>query len=402
MRVCDVVLDSIWYDPRVRKQINSYIENGVELSCVGYKCERYDAEKVASIPCPTTIVEDDARYAGKQHSLLKKLQREKTRNDRIANAIIKYNPEVIHANDLNALIPSVKAAKKLKCVLVYDSHEICVENIYVGGLYKKYLAWSEKRCIKKIDKMICVSNAAAKYFKDKYKIKKPMVVTNCSLKSEQYISEEKNEGFEILNHGQFYEGRGYDVMVESIPLLKDYPEIKLAVRGFGKLEETLRTRSAELAGDNFIFYPKVLVQDLISFASRSKVGVAITEAICLNFELSVSNKLFEYASAGLPVIMSDIPEHRYLNDKYNFGIVIPENTPKAFAEAVIKLYSDKEFYKLCAKNAKILSDEVNWENEFGKLIAIEMDLLNKKNNHRQQIQSPIKSSAPPKNAHPNT
>lgn len=375
MRVCDVVLDSIWYDPRVRKQINTYIENGIELTCVGYKCERYDQEKVALIPCPVKIIEDDPRYAGKQRSFIKKLRREKTRNDRIAEAIINYRPDVIHANDLNALIPSIKAAKKLKCTIIYDSHEICVENIYVGGLYKKYLAWCEKRYVKKVDRMVCVSNATAEYFKNKYRIEKPMVVTNCSLKSEQYACEEKNDSFEVLNHGQFYEGRGYDIMVEAIPLLKDYPDVKLAVRGFGKLEERLKKRAQELGGDNFIFYPRVLVQELISSASKSRVGVAITESICLNFELSVSNKLFEYASAGLPVIMSNIPEHRYLNDKFKFGVVISENTPKAFAEAVIKLYEDRGFYNECAQNAKKLSDEINWENEFGKLIEFEKSLI---------------------------
>ena len=73
--------------------------------------------------------------------------------------------------------------------------------------------------------------------------------------------------------------------------------------------------------------------------------------------------------------MSDIPEHRYLNDKYNFGIVIPENTPKAFADAVIKLYTDKAFYAQCAENAKKLSNEVNWENEFGMLIEFEYTAL---------------------------
>ena len=31
MKVCDVVLNSIWYDPRVRKQIKGYISNGIEL-----------------------------------------------------------------------------------------------------------------------------------------------------------------------------------------------------------------------------------------------------------------------------------------------------------------------------------------------------------------------------------
>ena len=144
------------------------------------------------------------------------------------------------------------------------------------------------------------------------------------------------------------------------------------------MEAQLREMVSKLDNkEQYIFYPPVNVQELIPMASRSHVGVAVTEAICLNFELSVSNKLFEYASAGLPVIMSDIPEHRYLNEKYNFGIVIPENSPEAIAEAAIKLYTDKELYAQCSENAKRLSDEVNWENEFARLIDLEREMIKK-------------------------
>ena len=164
-------------------------------------------------------------------------------------------------------------------------------------------------------------------------------------------------------------------MAESMPLFKEYPEIKLALRGMGSMEQELRKRVEELKEqyklDNFRFYPPVDVSQLIESASHSKVGVAITEPICLNFELSVSNKLFEYAAAGLPVIMSDIPEHRYLNEKYHFGIIIEENTPQKFAEAVLKLYKDSQFYRECAINAVKMSNEINWESQFSELIEFE-------------------------------
>lgn len=376
MKVCDVVLNSVWYDPRVRKQIAEYLRQGEEVTVIGMKCPRYDEEKMSLVPCKTIITEIDSRFDGKQKGIIRKLKRERLKTTAVRDAIISEKPDVIHANDLNALIPAYEAAKKLGCALVYDSHEINVENYTSKSKlsFAGYMRFKEQRLVKKVDKMVCVSNAAAEYFRDEYNIEKPMVVTNCSLKAEQFISEDKNPGFEVLNHGQFYEGRGYDIMAEAIPLLKAYPEVKLAVRGFGKLEESLRKRVYELGGENFMFYPKVLVQELIPKASKSMVGVAITEAICLNFKLSVSNKLFEYASAGLPVIMSDIPEHRYLNDKYKFGVIIPENTPEAFAQAVIKLYKDKDFYNKCARNAKKLSDEINWENEFEKLINFEREI----------------------------
>lgn len=373
MKICVVVINSVWYDPRVRKQIAEYLRLGHEVRVVGYRCNRYEEDKVAMIPAPTKIVHVDI-YQGKQRSPFKKLHREHLRNVAVTEAIIETGADVIHANDYDALVPAYAAAKKLGCALIYDSHEIFMENDFARRLpapLVKYMTWNEKRICRRVDQMVCVSHAAAKYFVKKYGIAEPMVVTNCIPLRELPRTEEKHEGFEVLNHGQFYEGRGYDLMIEAAPLLRDLPELRLALRGFGRMEEQLRKRAEELKTENVIFYPKVLVQELIPEASKSHVGVAITEPICLNFKLSVSNKLFEYAAAGLPVIMSDIPEHRYLNEKYGFGIIIPDNSPKAFAEAAIRLYTDKEFYAKCVEGAKRMTEEVNWENEFAGLVKFE-------------------------------
>ena len=379
MKVCDVVLNSIWYDPRVRKQIIEYKNQGVEVCCVGYRCQRYDESQVKNLPCPATIVSIDSKYDGKQRGILRKLIRERKKNRAVKEAILACAPDVIHANDLNALIPAYAASKKLKCKLVFDSHEINTDNNATGkkkSLLKLYYYAMEKRLVHKVDLMISVSHAAADYFAQEYHIQKPMVITNCALASENVLKPAaKNEGFEVLNHGGFYAGRGYDLMVETAPLLKDYPEIKLALRGFGSMENQLHQRAENLQAENVIFYPKVKVEELIPLAACSMVGVAITEPICLNFKLSVSNKLFEYAAAGLPVIMSDIPEHRYLNEKYQFGLILPDNTPKSLADAVIRLYQDHGLYRKLAENAKRMSQEVNWENEFGKLIKFEKEML---------------------------
>lgn len=383
MKVCDVVLNSIWYDPRVRRQIAEYMRQDVQLSCVGIRCNRYDEEKVKQIPCPVKIATISEKYCGKQKSIFGKLKREYLQIAAIRDAIIEQKPDIIHANDLNALIPAYLAKRKLKCRLIFDSHEVWVENFFQKkqNAYAKMLEIVERFLVKRIDLMVCVSHAAASYFKEKYNITMPMVVTNCALQSDRAAAKDraKTEGFEVINHGQFYEGRGYDIMAKACELIKDYPEIHLAIRGFGKLEESLRNTVSQCSNpEQFIFYPKVAVQELIPLAARSHVGVAITEPICLNFKLSVSNKLFEYAAAGLPVILSNIPEHRYLNEKYDFGLVLKEDTPQALADAVITLYQDKALYDRLARNAVRLSDEVNWENEFAKLIETEKGWMNNK------------------------
>lgn len=382
MKVCDVVKNSIWCDPRVKKQIQSYMEDGCELFCVGLKELRYNEEEVKKIPCKVKIVDINQKFYSEKRNLFTKIIREIIINKRVSKAILEIKPEVIHANDLDSLIPAYKAAKKLKCKLIYDSHEIFLENPWIASNKPVKFIWSfyEKRLIKKIDAMVCVSHAAAEYFVEKYGIQKPIVVTNCiSAKNQIKEPPEKAYPKQILNHGQFYGGRGYDIMVEAAPQLKEYSDIQLVLRGFGALEGQLKERAKELNAENVYFAPPVKVEELIPYASQAYIGLAITEAISINFKLSVSNKIFEYAAAGLPVIMSDIPEHRYLNEKYQFGIIMPTDTVDDLVRAIEKLSTDEEFYNTCRDNAIKMSTEINWENDFSKLLLAEKQLVGEVN-----------------------
>lgn len=382
MIVCDVVKNSIWYDPRVKKQIQSYIENNCELFCVGLKDIRYNEDEVKKIPCNVKIVDIDHKYYSEKRNVFTKVIRELKINKRTIKAIVGIKPEVIHANDLDSLIPAYKAAKKLKCKLIYDTHEIFLENPWIAGnkLVKFVWGFYEKRLITKVDAVVCVSYAAAEYFAKKYKIPKPLVVTNC-ISSDKQIKKYPEKAYpkQILNHGQFYGGRGYDIMIEAAPRLKQYSDLQLVLRGFGALEQQLKDRVKELNAENVCFAPPVKVEELIPCASLAYIGLAITEPISINFELSVSNKIFEYAAAGLPVIMSDIPEHRYLNEKYKFGIIMPSNTAEALAQSIEKFNSDEEFYDACRDNAVRMSTQINWESNFSKLLQLEKKLIGVEN-----------------------
>lgn len=380
MKICDVVLNSVWFDPRVRKQLIQYVKTYEQVVAVGIEDDRYNEAEISKSPCPVIIGTIDSQLKGHQRSIFKKLKRERKRITTIRDIIVKEKPDIIHANDLNALIPSYLAKRKLKCKLVYDSHEINVENYRskVSPIIPFVMRRIEKFLVKRTDIMVCVSHAASDYFAQTYKITQPMVVTNCALKEEQpKVSQSgKVQFFEVLNHGRFYSGRGYETMIRASSLLRSYNDIRLAIRGFGKIEEELHHLAEELeVEDSFVFYPPVSVNELVTMASRSHVGVAITEPLCLNFKLSVSNKIFEYAAAGLPVIMSNIPEHVYLNDKYKFGVVMRDNTPESLRDAILELYQNTELYETCSKNALALSNKLYWEVEFSKLVDAEKKLL---------------------------
>ena len=372
MKICDCVKDPVWYDPRVRKQIDAYLKAGHTVEAVGVNAPRYDAAEVEKIPCKVLLAEIDEKLY-KHPNVFQKIYREIKTNVDMYRLILSTKPDVIHANDLNALIPAYYAARKLKCGVIYDTHEIFLENPWVARNKISKFVWSffEKRLINRVDLVVSVSHAAAEYLQQKYSLKNIMVVTNCVGKDAIVEKTETARPLQVLNQGQFYEGRGYDILVDAAPLIADLKDVQIVLRGFGRLENELRKKVEENRIQNLVFVPPVKVYELIPAASTAWVGLAITEAISLNFKLSVSNKLFEYAAAGLPVIMSDIPEHRFLNDRYHFGIILPSDKPQDVADAIRRLHDDPELYRTCRENAKVLSEAVNWETEFARLIAYE-------------------------------
>ena len=73
MKVCNVVKNSIWYDPRVKKQIRSYIENGIELICVGVQDPRYNQEEIEKLLCPVCLTKADETLYRNGLSIIKKI-----------------------------------------------------------------------------------------------------------------------------------------------------------------------------------------------------------------------------------------------------------------------------------------------------------------------------------------
>lgn len=370
MKITITVSNSLKKDPRVIKQIKVAKANNYEVQFVGYRDAFFDKDFLDELGVRCDVIDLGEEYLGKLNSIYKKIKRIIKRPILAAKKICEFKPDVIHANDFDTLSFVYKAAKKCGARVVYDSHEVFAENIGISNnkLLNKYIIMREKYLVRRIFKMISVSNAAAEYFEKKYNIERPTVITNCPMRNTLPLKE-KSDGFEVVYQGLMVAGRGYEEFVDSAKYLDD--GIKLILRGYGTLESSLKEKIEKDELQNKVkFMEPVEVAQLVSAASASHLGIVITKPVNLNFLLSVSNKVFEYAAAGLPVILSDIPEHRYLNDKYNFGVILKEVTPECIAQAINELYKDTEKYNLLMKNAKTMAEEMVWENESKRLIEI--------------------------------
>jgi hypothetical protein len=112
------------------------MEDGLEVYFIGFRDKYYNGEFLKSIGCHISLVDLGDQYVGHLKSLYKKLYRKFMFFYMPIKMMVKIKPDVIHANDFDTLIQAYIASRLCNCKLLYDSHEICAENIGIAN--KKY------------------------------------------------------------------------------------------------------------------------------------------------------------------------------------------------------------------------------------------------------------------------
>ena len=130
--------------------------------------------------------------------------------------------------------------------------------------------------------------------------------------------------------------------------------------GYGELEERIK-KAAEMF-DNIFYHDAVLPEDLWMYTISADYGLVCTENICLSDYYSLPNKLFEYAMAGLPMVLTNLYEFVSLNNNYHFGVVLDELSVDALNKKIDYLLSiDEAAYNKFGQNARKMAFDLSWE-----------------------------------------
>ncbi len=375
MKVLIFVLNDVNNDPRVNKQIYSYKNHNFQVICLGIKTGLLKTD---------IQIKSSIKYYFFKHIIYKsfilKFFLYPIRNLMLFIRLYKTTkmekPTFIHSNDLNAAIYTVFLKLFFKIKIIYDSHEIFIENNNLIGkpLKKFFLRILESFVIRYSSIMLCVSESAKLFFIRNYKPKKIIVLKNGVLNDDLKTPKHQinSENINVLIQGKYYTGRGYDIFIKAAILAKNSQlnQIRWYLRGFGPLENELLLLKKNNNLENVYFLPPVKINEIVSNASKFDIGVVITEPICINFNLSLSNKIFEYAAAGLPIIASANPEHLILYDIYDFGIILKDNSPSSLLDSVLKISENKEKLKKYSENSYKMASNLSWDNEFLKLMEL--------------------------------
>ncbi len=283
--------------------------------------------------------------------------------------------DIFHANDLDTLPANFMASLIRRKPLVYDSHELFTEVPELAGRPVIRKTWEiiEKLIFRRLRYIITVNSSIAREYEKKYR-KKIIVIRNLPFKyhpgnnlTSLNFGLPEDQKLIILQGAGINKDRGAEEAVEAMQYIDN---AVLVIAGKGDAVEGLKERvtNSSLASRVF-FIPAMPYERLMKLTSLCDCGLSVDKDSNLNYRYSLPNKLFDYIMAGIPVVVSDLPELRKIVEKYGLGLIIEDFSPKGIAEKINLIIShrDTEGRRDCLRKA---AEELNWDNEKKILISL--------------------------------
>ena len=119
--------------------------------------------------------------------------------------------------------------------------------------------------------------------------------------------------------------RGLEVLVDALPHIE--MPVQIHIRGNCRegYEDSLRSRMPSDSRHNLFFHPSVPHHQLLSRLAEHDIGYAGEISYCLNKNLTISNKLFQYLLSGLTVLASDTAGQNEIADSHSEFIHVFKN-----------------------------------------------------------------------------
>mgnify|MGYP003576326530 CR=1 FL=1 len=272
------------------------------------------------------------------------------------------------SNDLDTLTPNFIQAKLRGKDLIYDSHEYFTgtPELLQKPLKRKFWKTMEKALLPNIKYLFTVNNSIADRYSNELKVKMKVLrnlpYLNINESSNVEVHFPSSKFILLLQGAGINTDRGAEELIDSMTFLSS--NFLLILIGSGNAWEILKKKTGDLnLNEKVWFIEKVPFDALRSYTRQAHLGLSLDKPNCLNYELSLPNKIFDYIHAGIPVLASPIKEVKNIIDEYDIGMYIDEVSPRKIADAVQWIYENPSNYKKWKDNTKKAATELCWEKE---------------------------------------
>jgi glycosyltransferase involved in cell wall biosynthesis len=156
-------------------------------------------------------------------------------------------------------------------------------------------------------------------------------------------------------------GRGGEEIIGAMAMTTG---VRLLFIGSGDAMDCLRRLAADSpARDRIIFLPRMPWEEMMRYTMCCDAGLSADTDTCTNQRYSLPNKLFDYIAAGIPAVVSPLPEVSGLVEHYGCGTVLEEVTPDAIARELQRLAVDPTLLPALRERTLAARRDLTWEKE---------------------------------------
>jgi len=292
---------------------------------------------------------------------------------RLLLVALELNADLYHLHDPE-LIPAGLRLKQLGKRVIFDSHEdVPLQllskpylNAYLLSLLSAGYALFERYSCSRLDGVV----AATPFIRDKFRRinARTLDVCNYPLLDEFTPCDDwHNKRNEVCYVGGVSAMRGAKELVMAMAQVKTGVRLNLA----GAFSEAgCRAALEQSAGWSKVNEFGVLDRDGVSdIYGRSRAGL-VTLHPTSNYLDALPIKMFEYMSAGIPVIASDFPLWREIIVRNSCGLLVDPCKPEQIAAAIDELVLNPEKARRMGQNGrKAVLEKYNWRSEERKLLT---------------------------------
>jgi glycosyltransferase involved in cell wall biosynthesis len=324
--------------------------------------EVHDGVRVWSVPPP----ESDRRLARMTSTVMQVYRRARS-----------IDADLYHFHDPE-LMPAALALAGAGKPVIYDVHEdlaaATLDKAWLRprlrGPVARVIARLEPAAANQLAAVVAATPAIAERFSGRANV---VTVNNFPALSEFADASPPSAGKEpaVCYVGAITAIRGIDTMLEAIAAT----DARLLLAGHFDPPSLAELVPASPRPSQVESFGEVERSRVAEIFDRAMAGVVLFKPAANHFRAQPT-KLFEYMSAGLPVIASNFPLWCEIVERNKCGICVDPLSPAAVAEAIRWLIAHPDEAREMGENGReVVRTTYNWEPEGRKLIALYRSLL---------------------------
>jgi glycosyltransferase involved in cell wall biosynthesis len=305
-------------------------------------------------------------------------------------------PDVIMAHNIDTLLPAYRVALRRKALLVFDSMEFHSDmGDSQDDMQRRLIERIERRCLLECCLITTSSRRVARALEQQYGVTVTLPLYNTPPRVEM-LNVPKVDGFGLYWRNSVI-GLGQRGLADAIQALAHLPrEISLHVQG-----RTAADGGREVAGladrlgvgDRIIYHPPYRPERAVEEAARFHVGLCLERAGIKNHELTVSNKMFDYHMAGLPVVVSDLPALHDVIARSEGGLLFRPGDVNDLVGVIRRIHASRSLYVQLSENARAFAlSEGNLEADMARFRTGFSEVLKRRQSDVQEGCRPERTS----------